>query len=160
MAFPVAATMDPVAVAPMTVLTTMRKGAERRDAGRRDTMAMSGWTGSEGWRNHASCLHSDPDLFFPTPGAVNCAETTARAKRICGACPVAASCLRWALDHDMRSGIWGGMSAEERRSLKRRLMRGGRRTVERLEVASTPRPTARYRGFRKTGTGEPPHPRH
>ena len=41
-------------------------------------------------------------------------------KRICSGCEVRAQCLEYALAHDERFGIWGGLSERERRRLKRR----------------------------------------
>ena len=41
------------------------------------------------------------------------------AKRVCRSCDVRAECLEYALEHDERFGIWGGMSERERRRLKR-----------------------------------------
>jgi WhiB family redox-sensing transcriptional regulator len=32
-------------------------------------------------------------------------------------------CLRWAIDTGQDAGIWGGLSEEERRALKRRTVR-------------------------------------
>lgn len=65
----------------------------------------------EDWRNEAICNQTD---FFPEKGG-----TTAPAKKICLDCPVRAECLQYALDHDERFGIWGGLSERERRRLKR-----------------------------------------
>jgi WhiB family redox-sensing transcriptional regulator len=36
---------------------------------------------------------------------------------------VTSDCLRWAIDTGQDAGIWGGMSEDERRVLKRRAMR-------------------------------------
>ena len=41
------------------------------------------------------------------------------AKRVCAKCEVREQCLKWAIDHDERFGIWGGMSERERRRYKR-----------------------------------------
>ena len=41
------------------------------------------------------------------------------AKKTCLGCPVRHECLQYALDHDERFGIWGGLSERERRRLKR-----------------------------------------
>jgi WhiB family redox-sensing transcriptional regulator len=38
---------------------------------------------------------------------------------VCRSCDVRAECLEYALEHDERFGIWGGMSERERRRLKR-----------------------------------------
>ena len=40
-------------------------------------------------------------------------------QRVCRGCEVRAECLEYALEHDERFGIWGGMSERERRRLKR-----------------------------------------
>jgi len=32
-------------------------------------------------------------------------------------------CLRWAIDSGQDAGVWGGMSEDERRTLKRRTIR-------------------------------------
>ncbi|TMR13807.1 WhiB family transcriptional regulator [Nonomuraea turkmeniaca] len=42
------------------------------------------------------------------------------AKAICAGCPVRGDCLRWALEHGERWGIWGGLNPRERRHLRRR----------------------------------------
>lgn len=67
------------------------------------------------WMEAALCLQTDPEVFFPEKGG-----TTIPAKRICGDCDVRAECLAWALDHAEAYGVWGGLSAIERRRLTRR----------------------------------------
>ena len=49
----------------------------------------------------------------------NYVMTTREAKRVCMSCEVRAECLEYALEHDERFGIWGGLSERERRRLKR-----------------------------------------
>lgn len=44
-----------------------------------------------------------------------------RAKEVCGECPVKVDCLDYALETNQDSGIWGGTSEEERRTLRRRI---------------------------------------
>ncbi len=66
------------------------------------------------WATEAKCLNADPDVFFPEKGG-----STREAKRICAECTVRDECLEYALEHDERFGIWGGMSERERRKLKR-----------------------------------------
>ncbi len=68
------------------------------------------------WQEHALCAETDPEAFFPEKGG-----STREAKRICVGCEVKAECLAYALEHDERFGIWGGMSERERRRLKRRV---------------------------------------
>ena len=55
-----------------------------------------------------------PEAFFPEKGG-----STREAKKICTGCEVRSECLSYALAHDERFGIWGGLSERERRRLKR-----------------------------------------
>ena len=66
------------------------------------------------WQNQALCAQTDPEAFYPEKGGA-----TRDAKRVCRSCEVRSQCLAYALDHDERFGIWGGMSERERRRLKR-----------------------------------------
>lgn len=68
------------------------------------------------WQDRALCSQTDPEAFFPEKGG-----STREAKRICGRCDVKGDCLEYALGHDERFGIWGGLSERERRRLKRHL---------------------------------------
>jgi WhiB family redox-sensing transcriptional regulator len=67
------------------------------------------------WQEQALCAQTDPEAFFPEKGG-----STREAKRICQGCEVRAECLEYALAHDERFGIWGGLSERERRKLKKR----------------------------------------
>jgi WhiB family redox-sensing transcriptional regulator len=67
------------------------------------------------WQERALCAQTDPEAFFPEKGG-----STREAKRICQGCDVRAECLEYALGHDERFGIWGGLSERERRKLKKR----------------------------------------
>ena len=67
-----------------------------------------------GWQEQALCAQTDPEAFFPEKGG-----STREAKRICSGCDVRAECLEYALAHDERFGIWGGLSERERRRLRR-----------------------------------------
>ena len=69
------------------------------------------------WQEQALCAQTDPEAFFPEKGG-----STREAKRICRACGVRDECLEYALEHDERFGIWGGLSERERRKLKRRVV--------------------------------------
>jgi WhiB family redox-sensing transcriptional regulator len=68
----------------------------------------------EEWQERALCAQTDPEAFFPEKGG-----STREAKRICQGCEVRDACLDYALAHDERFGIWGGLSERERRRLKR-----------------------------------------
>jgi WhiB family transcriptional regulator, redox-sensing transcriptional regulator len=69
------------------------------------------------WQEEALCAQTDPEAFFPEKGG-----STREAKRVCGRCEVRGDCLSYALAHDERFGIWGGLSERERRRLKRRVV--------------------------------------
>lgn len=70
--------------------------------------------GAFAWQAEALCAQTDPEAFFPEKGG-----STREAKRVCLNCTVRAECLAYALAHDERFGIWGGLSERERRKLKR-----------------------------------------
>ncbi|WP_369021270.1 WhiB family transcriptional regulator [Streptomyces californicus] len=74
----------------------------------------------ENWRLHAACREEDPDLFFPIGTTGPAVVQAEEAKAVCRTCPVQAACLEWALENRQDSGIWGGLSENERRALKRR----------------------------------------
>jgi len=70
-----------------------------------------------GWQDRALCAQTDPEAFFPEKGG-----STREAKKVCRSCEVRAECLEYALEHDERFGIWGGLSERERRRIKRQAM--------------------------------------
>jgi WhiB family redox-sensing transcriptional regulator len=84
------------------------------------------------WRHRARCRDVEPETFFPI-GTTGPAEAqTQAAKAICALCPVQAECLEWALGAGSSSefGIWGGLTEEERRSMRRTWRRrNGRRSA-------------------------------
>lgn len=67
------------------------------------------------WRDKAACLGKDPEMFFPLPGG-----DPYPAKAVCASCTVAEQCLAFAMIHDQRWGIWGGLTEDERTRLRRR----------------------------------------
>jgi len=73
--------------------------------------------GVMGWQERALCAQTDPEAFFPEKGG-----STREAKKVCTGCDVRSECLEYALAHDERFGIWGGLSERERRKLKRRVV--------------------------------------
>jgi WhiB family redox-sensing transcriptional regulator len=66
------------------------------------------------WTERALCAQTDPEAFFPEKGG-----STREAKKVCLSCDVRGECLDYALAHDERFGIWGGLSERERRRLKK-----------------------------------------
>ena len=67
------------------------------------------------WREHAACT-GHAEYFFNDAKKTNVRE----AKKICAGCPVKQQCLEHGLTHD-EYGIWGGLTATERRVFKRNL---------------------------------------
>lgn len=77
---------------------------------------------NQGWKQEAACrsikdggtltVEESDAIFFLTPG-----KKANRAKAFCGACPVKRDCLNYALLYN-EVGIWGGMTDEERVSLR------------------------------------------
>jgi WhiB family transcriptional regulator, redox-sensing transcriptional regulator len=72
------------------------------------------------WREHALCRDTDPELFFPVGTTGSALVQIAQAKRVCGECAARVECLDFALTTNQDSGIWGGLSEEERRAIRRR----------------------------------------
>lgn len=66
------------------------------------------------WRTRKACSLEDADLFFSTAAA-----QTEMAKAVCATCPVRLQCLQWALESGQNSGVWGGLSEDERRLMKK-----------------------------------------
>lgn len=71
----------------------------------------------ESWRDSALCAQVSPDLWFPDPGA-----SSAKAREICGECPVREQCLFDALyvEQELWLGIRGGLTPKARRDLLKR----------------------------------------
>jgi WhiB family redox-sensing transcriptional regulator len=75
------------------------------------------------WRNRAACLDQDPELFFPVGTTGSALLQIEEAKVICRRCEVMQTCLEWAIETRQDAGVWGALSADERRALKRRTAR-------------------------------------
>lgn len=63
------------------------------------------------WRVSAACANVDPELFFPDAGGRG---SVRKARIICQGCPVAKQCLEFALESNIRFGIFGGLTPSER----------------------------------------------
>jgi WhiB family redox-sensing transcriptional regulator len=72
------------------------------------------------WRHRAACRDEDPELFFPIGNTGPALLQIEQAKAVCRRCEVADACITWALETGQDSGVWGGLSEDERRALKRR----------------------------------------
>ena len=78
------------------------------------------------WRNRAACLDEEPELFFPIGNTGLALPQIEEAKAVCGRCHVVETCLEWAMESGQDAGVWGGLSEDERRALKRRHARARR----------------------------------
>lgn len=76
------------------------------------------------WVHYARCKDEDPELFFPIGTTGPAAVQIAAAKAICSMCEVRMECLEWAMATAQDAGVWGGLSEEERRALRRARRRG------------------------------------
>ena len=72
------------------------------------------------WRDRAACRDEDTEVFFPTGTTGPALQQIDEAKAICARCPVISNCLNFALQTGQDYGIWGGLTAEERRAQIRR----------------------------------------
>jgi WhiB family transcriptional regulator, redox-sensing transcriptional regulator len=71
------------------------------------------------WRAEAACMNEDPELFFPIGTTGPAVDQAHEAKRVCARCVVREPCLEFALDTRQDAGVWGGLTEDERRSLRR-----------------------------------------
>ena len=71
------------------------------------------------WVHRARCKDEDPELFFPIGTTGPAAAQAEMAKGVCLQCDVREQCLEWAIATGQDSGVWGGLSEEERRALRR-----------------------------------------
>ena len=78
------------------------------------------------WREGAACTDESPELFFPIGDAYPALLQIAHAKAVCRRCEVVDSCLKWAIEFGQDAGVFGGLSDDERRALKRRTARARR----------------------------------
>jgi WhiB family redox-sensing transcriptional regulator len=65
------------------------------------------------WMDNAPCASADPEAFFPAHG-----ESAHPARRVCAGCPLQLPCLRYALQENIRDGVWGGLTPKQRRKLE------------------------------------------
>ena len=77
------------------------------------------------WQERALCAQTDPEAFFPEKGG-----SIREAKLVCQQCNVRSACLEYALAHNERFGIWGGLSERERARLKNRRREKSKRSLK------------------------------
>jgi WhiB family redox-sensing transcriptional regulator len=84
----------------------------------------------EDWRRFASCKGEDPAMFFYEDTSPN-----HEARRMCYACPVRIDCLEYATEHEKDWGVWAGVTARVRLTLRRLMLRTKTDSV--VELLST-----------------------
>jgi WhiB family redox-sensing transcriptional regulator len=72
------------------------------------------------FRDAGACASVDPAIFYPEYGDSSTRGFTAKAKKVCAACPVVTQCLQYALENDEPHGVWGGTTPYERQRMKGR----------------------------------------
>lgn len=82
------------------------------------------------WMSDAACRAYDSAIFFPTDrrgwNIPDYIDPT--AARLCAGCPVADTCLDYALAHHLE-GTWGGTTTEGRNRLRRNHTRARQRAA-------------------------------
>jgi WhiB family redox-sensing transcriptional regulator len=78
------------------------------------------------WSDRAACLREEPELFFRIGHASPALKQIEEAKVVCLRCLVIDACLRFALEDGLTAGVWGGLTEDERRALKRHTVRPAR----------------------------------
>lgn len=109
------------------------------------------------WRADAVCRDEDPELFFPTGTSEPALAQAARAKAICGRCPLQAMCLENAVTTGEQYGVWGGelftpktartLRAERGLSRRRQIedpRPAGPATFSTCELCRSPKPTVEF----------------
>ncbi|GGV46159.1 hypothetical protein GCM10010245_72380 [Streptomyces spectabilis] len=97
------------------------------------------------WRATAHCRNEDPELFFPNGTTGPWTLRIEQAKAACRRCPVADACLRYALNEGISDGIFGGLTEDERRSLRRSVQRGATAPEQLVDAADRTRAPHRER---------------
>lgn len=85
------------------------------------------------WRQDAACRHFPTELFFPIGHGPRAQAQASQAKLVCNECPVRVECLDYALTTNAQFGVFGGMSEDERRRVRRSLSRQVRVTSASME---------------------------
>lgn len=66
------------------------------------------------WTDQAACAGTNPDMWFRDEH-----ESTSyrEARTICNACSVRTECLNWALETKTEHGLFGGLTARQRKDV-------------------------------------------
>lgn len=65
---------------------------------------------AENWKTQGICTPANDDILFPVERRGRQRDIAlAKAKALCGKCPVCADCYQWAVEHKQTHGVWGGV---------------------------------------------------
>ena len=68
------------------------------------------------WMRLGNCVGVDVALFFPAQGDM---AAIREARRVCAGCSVRAACLDYSNSYPIEpDGVWGGLSADERKRVR------------------------------------------
>jgi len=81
------------------------------------------------WFGLAACKGKDNTMFYGNEKGNIPSELSKKAKRMCSECSVPNECLNFAIENDESYGIWGGLTAKERKAIVREY---GKITVEEI----------------------------
>ena len=79
------------------------------------------------WRKYAACRGESPSVFFYEDTSPN-----HQARRLCLTCPVRLDCAEYAVFEEKDWGVWAGLTARVRLTLRRLMIRTKTSTVEEL----------------------------
>lgn len=79
------------------------------------------------WREYAACKGESPSMFFFEDTSPN-----HQARRLCVTCPVRLDCLEYATEHEKDWGVWAGVTARVRLTLRRLMLRTRSKSVQEL----------------------------
>ena len=96
-----------------TDLDTVLDTARSQEPLRRRTPLAGAWD----WSLKARCRGAPLEIFFPPDDLMGARRRRSelRAKRICRSCAVLERCRAYAVNKPERHGVWGGLTATERR---------------------------------------------
>jgi WhiB family redox-sensing transcriptional regulator len=101
------------------------------------------------WQEQKACSVDTHRYFFNYREAA-----VAKAKAICGGCPVKDECLDHAMNEPEEHGLWGGLTESERVSLSRRATpTSGSRPLELVTYTTRARSTGSTCSAGKTDSG-------
>ena len=73
----------------------------------------------ESWMENGSCIYANSELFFLFGSSMKAIKKANEAKAVCNECFVKVDCLEYAVRTNQDSGVWGGATEEERKSIRR-----------------------------------------